>query len=179
MASSVEIPKRSLFKAAEVCLIAGVQPYVLRSWEAEFSSLGISRTNAGPRVYRRADVARVIAIKNLVFVEGLTLGAARRRIESENAPEPSDDGTEIEKLLGENARDRIADVTRGLRDILTLLSGNGQGSSEAFKTTVVNKGERSRKAKRSAAEKRPSARAAAMLKKKRRESNSLTIVRSE
>ena len=33
---SIEIPKRSLFKAAEVCDLVKVQPYVLRSWEAEF-----------------------------------------------------------------------------------------------------------------------------------------------
>lgn len=166
MAFRVEIPNRLLFKAAEVCSIVGVQPYVLRSWEAEFSSLGRSRTKAGVRVYRRADVERVFAIKNLVFVEGLTLGAARRRLETENATEPSDDGTEIEKLLGQDACDRIADVTRGLRDILTLLSGNGHGSSAAFKAALVSKGERSRKAKRSVPKKRNSARAAATLKKK-------------
>ena len=33
-------PKRELFKAAEVCEVVQVQPYVLRSWEAEFPQLG-------------------------------------------------------------------------------------------------------------------------------------------
>ena len=37
---AIEIPERSVFKASEVCSIAEVQPYVLKSWEAEFPSLG-------------------------------------------------------------------------------------------------------------------------------------------
>ena len=52
----VEIPKRALFKAAEVCDLVKVQPYVLRSWESEFPSLGVAKTPGAPRVYRRADV---------------------------------------------------------------------------------------------------------------------------
>ena len=39
--SQVEIPNRPLFKAAEVCELAKVQPYVLRSWEAEFKDLSL------------------------------------------------------------------------------------------------------------------------------------------
>ena len=42
--AQVEIPKRALFKAAEVCDLAKVQPYVLRSWEAEFPELGVAKT---------------------------------------------------------------------------------------------------------------------------------------
>ena len=55
----VEIPKRALFKAVEVCELLKVQPYVLRSWEAEFPDLGIAKTAGGVRVYRRADVEQV------------------------------------------------------------------------------------------------------------------------
>ena len=57
---TVEIPNRSLFRQPEVCDIAQVQPYVLRSWEAEFPDLGVAKTKGGPRVYRRADVERVL-----------------------------------------------------------------------------------------------------------------------
>src|SRR4051812_35658509 len=38
---AAQIPNRSLFRQPEVCEIAQVQPYVLRSWEAEFSDLGL------------------------------------------------------------------------------------------------------------------------------------------
>ena len=80
MAADVSIPKRERFKSSEVCSIAGVQPYILRSWEAEFPSLAKGRTKNGGRVYRRADVEFVLQIKSLVFTDGLTLGAARRRL---------------------------------------------------------------------------------------------------
>jgi len=59
----VEIPKRALFKAAEVCELAKVQPYVLRSWEAEFPDLGVAKTAGAPRVYRRTDVEQVLRIR--------------------------------------------------------------------------------------------------------------------
>ena len=62
-ADPVQIPSRSLFRQPEVCEIAQVQPYVLRSWEAEFQDLGVAKTQGGPRVYRRADVERVLRIK--------------------------------------------------------------------------------------------------------------------
>ena len=52
----IEIPNRALFKAAEVCDLVKVQPYVLRSWEAEFPALGVSKSAGGPRIYRRVDV---------------------------------------------------------------------------------------------------------------------------
>ena len=55
-------PKRDLFKAAEVCEVANVQPYVLRSWEAEFPQLGQPSTGGGPRVYRRSDIELVLRI---------------------------------------------------------------------------------------------------------------------
>ena len=57
---AVQIPNRSLFRQPEVCEIAQVQPYVLRSWEAEFPDLGVSKTGrpAGlPAGGRRAGVA--------------------------------------------------------------------------------------------------------------------------
>ena len=117
----IEIPDRPLFKAAEVCSIARVQPYVLKSWEGEFPALGMS-TTSGARVYRRADVELVIEIRRLLFVEGLTLGAARRRLSSEAQPAPD---PVVVELIGPEARERILEVKQGLRSILDLLSADG------------------------------------------------------
>src|SRR5689334_24676293 len=77
---TVEMTNRSLFRQPEVCEIAQVQPYVLRTWEAEFPELGVKKTEGGPRVYRRADLEFVLRIKHLLFVEGLTLAGARRKL---------------------------------------------------------------------------------------------------
>ena len=120
----VEIPKRALFKAAEVCDLVQVQPYVLRSWEAEFPGLGLARSGVVGRVYRRTDVEQVLRIKHLLLVDGLTLAGARRRIEEHALPLAADAAV-IDELIGQNARERLTEVRRGLRSILDLLAGAG------------------------------------------------------
>jgi DNA-binding transcriptional MerR regulator len=120
--SAVEIPNRSLFRQPEVCEIAQVQPYVLRSWEAEFPDLGVSKTEGGPRVYRRADLERVLQLKHLLFVEGLTLAGARRRLAEQQPPPASDDGEGLDALLGHDARERIQLVKQGLRELSVMLA---------------------------------------------------------
>src|ERR671932_2682804 len=96
-ADTVQIPNRSLFRQPEVCEIAQVQPYVLRSWEAEFPDLGVAKTAGGPRVYRRTDLERVLRIKHLLFVEGLTDAVVRRRLDYEQ-PAGSADPTPLDDL---------------------------------------------------------------------------------
>jgi len=126
--AQVEIPKRALFKAAEVCDLAKVQPYVLRSWEAEFPDLGIAKAEGSPRVYRRSDVEQVLRIKHLLLVEGLTLAGARRKLDEQTAP-VAGDAPVIEALIGQNARERLTAVKRGLQSILELLTG-ARGADE-------------------------------------------------
>jgi DNA-binding transcriptional MerR regulator len=126
IAAQVVIPNRALFKAAEVCDLVKVQPYVLRSWETEFPKLGVAKVAGGPRVYRRADVEQVLRIKHLLLVEGLTLAGARRKLEEETAPVAAD-APVIDELIGQNARQRLTEVKRGLRSILDLLSRSNGG----------------------------------------------------
>ncbi len=112
-------PKLERLKAADVCQLAQVQPYVLRSWEAEFPDLG-QVTAGGLRIYGRADVERVLRLRELVYVEGLTLAGARRRLE-----EPVDDlpTSSVEEflLVDEHTRSRLRSVRQGLQGVLTLL----------------------------------------------------------
>ena len=113
------IPDRDVFKAAEVCEIAGVQSYVLRSWEQEFPAIGTSRSPGGPRLYRRADVERILRIKDLVFSEGLTLAGARRRLEEEEAP--ADAAAPVAPVDPE-AREKLGEIRSGLRALLDMLA---------------------------------------------------------
>ena len=126
MTTPVKIPERSLYKAVEVCAIAKLQPYVLRSWEAEFPDLGLEQPGSRLRLYRRAHLDMVLHIKELLFVEGLTLGAARRKILQE-APEQGE-SPPLDELLGADARARVEDVKEGLRSILAMLSTTGNGN---------------------------------------------------
>ena len=124
MKASVKDSKRSLYKAVEVCELAELQPYVLSSWEAEFPNLGVVQSNGKARVYRRADVDTVLRIKELIVSEGLTLGAARRRLLKESPSLDGRDAVPFEAVL-DDTRARVEGVKEGLRGILALLSKPG------------------------------------------------------
>ena len=120
-----------LYKAADVCEIARLQPYVLRSWEKEFPGIGVQKSDESARLYRQSDVDQVLRIKQLVFGEGLTLAGARRRLEGASlAPPPApvgeeaDDATDVVEVLGQDVRARIAHVRAGLRSLLKMLNGH-------------------------------------------------------
>ena len=138
VAVPVDIPKRALFKAGEVCDLAKVQPYVLRSWEAEFPDLGVAKAAGGPRMYRRADVQQVLRIKHLLLVEGLTLAGARRKLEEEGAPVGAD-APAIDELIGQNARERLTMVKRGLQSILDLLARSSNGKEFRLEAPPASK----------------------------------------
>jgi len=115
-----------VYKAAEVCELVQVQPYVLRSWEKEFPGIGVQKSPESPRLYRQSDLEQVQRIKQLVFVEGLTVSGARRRLE-ESMPATSmaaaSENAEVLDTLASDARTRIATVRDGLREIQSMLGG--------------------------------------------------------
>ena len=121
--ASMAAPKRELFKAAEVCDVVQVKPYVLRSWEAEFPQIGQVAVAGGPRVYRRVDVEFVLKIKQLVFDEGLTLAGARRRLEEDGAGTAGPPVT-MDDIFGDGVRERVTSVRNGLQSILRMLSND-------------------------------------------------------
>jgi len=137
-ANPLEIPNRALFKASEVCDLMKLQPYVLRSWEAEFPGLGVAKAAGSPRIYRRADVEQVARIKHLLLVEGLTLAGARRKLEEEATP-MLDDQPQIDELLGRNARERLTTVKKGLQSLLAMLGSQPVRQTAVVQRTTVKK----------------------------------------
>lgn len=146
-------PKHERLKAADVCQLAQIQPYVLRTWETEFPDLGRS-TSGAPRTYSRADVERVLRIRELVFNEGLTLAGARRRLEETEAA-AADGSTPADEfvLVDERTRSRVMAVKRGLQAVLELLNRPVAGASfelEAPATAAAGAARSPRRSKRSA-----------------------------
>jgi DNA-binding transcriptional MerR regulator len=114
-----------LFRAVDVCELAQLQPYVLRSWEKEFPGIGVQKDPDAQRLYRQSDVDQVLRIKQLVFSEGLTLAGARRRLEETTPKTAAEERQEVEEVLealASDAKTRIANVRDGLRSILQMLS---------------------------------------------------------
>lgn len=139
--ADIQIPNRSLFRQPEVCELAQVQPYVLRSWEAEFPDLGVAKTQGAPRVYRKTDVERVLRIKQLLFVEGLTLAGVRRKLQDEEGA-PAPESSALEDLLTNDVRERILGLRRSLRELAAILAqkpGSGDFQLAAPAVAVTRK----------------------------------------
>ena len=96
------------------------------SRRAAFVGDGVSRARCGEVDRRAAGVPphrrRAGAqIRHLLLVEGLTLAGVRRKLEEQTAPVGG--CAVVEALIGENARERLTAVKRGLQSILELLTG--------------------------------------------------------
>jgi DNA-binding transcriptional MerR regulator len=74
---SSPIPDKLYFRIGEVARLCGVEAYVLRFWETEFSQLRPNKSGTGQRLYRKRDVELVLRIKRLLYSEGYTIAGAR------------------------------------------------------------------------------------------------------
>lgn len=121
--------KRELFKAVEVCEVVQLQPYVLRSWEAEFPQIGQVPSGGGARLYRRSDIELVLKIKQLILEEGLTISGARRRLDEEDGIN-NGAAALVEQVLDHRVRASLKQVKSGLQAIMELLSKDSDLPSE-------------------------------------------------
>lgn len=139
LVTTAVIPNRPVFRSQEVCEIAEVQPYVLRSWEAEFPDLGVAKSG-GVRVYRRADVERVLRIKQLVFGDGLTLAGARKQLGAEPfvAIDESVSDADVVAMMDTAVRQNLRDVRRGLQGILDVLGGRAAAGNGAIEFALTS-----------------------------------------
>jgi DNA-binding transcriptional MerR regulator len=109
--SAPQIPEgKRYFRIGEVSRIIGVEPYVLRYWESEFSHIRPLRADTNQRTYQRKDLEVIFEIKRLLYEERLTIEGARQRLrKSEPEGEPKNKAF-IEELKTE------------LKDILRILA---------------------------------------------------------
>src|ERR1700676_2162467 len=80
---SPEIPDKLYFKIGEVSELLGVEPYVLRYWETEFTVLSPKKSGTGHRLYRRKDVELLLRIKHLLYERKFTIEGARQTLHAE------------------------------------------------------------------------------------------------
>src|ERR1700745_482139 len=79
-----EIPDKLYFKIGEVSELLGVEPYVLRYWETEFTILQPKKSGTGHRLYRRKDVELLLRIKHLLYEKRFTIEGARQSLQAES-----------------------------------------------------------------------------------------------
>jgi DNA-binding transcriptional MerR regulator len=116
---SPEIPDKLYFKIGEVSELLGVEPYVLRYWETEFSVLSPKKSGTGHRLYRRKDVELLLRIKHLLYEKRFTIEGARQTLQSESkSPKPKAVKRAQQELF---SADPLPEIRRELADILLLL----------------------------------------------------------
>ena len=118
--SYIPFPDKLFYKIGEVSKIVGVEPYVLRYWETEFSFLKPRKNKSGQRVYIKKDVELLLMIKRLLYQERYTIEGVRKRlglvsVQAEPKPEP-----EQKKEVRQPAR-TIEHIKKRLREILSQL----------------------------------------------------------
>lgn len=111
-----QIPDKLFYKIGEVSRIAGVEPYVLRYWETEFSFLKPRKNKSGQRVYTRKDLELVLHIRTLLYTERYTIEGVRKKygepvIKPPISPEPHQSSQEV-----------LEKVKKRLRSILNQIS---------------------------------------------------------
>ena len=115
-----EIPDKLYFKIGEVSELLGVEAYVLRYWETEFSVLSPKKSGTGHRLYRRKDVELLLRIKHLLYDKRFTIEGARQSLHAEaRAPKPVRAPKRVQAELFSD--DPLPDIRRELQEILQLL----------------------------------------------------------
>jgi DNA-binding transcriptional MerR regulator len=115
---SPEIPDKLYFKIGEVSDLLGVEPYVLRYWETEFTALSPKKSGTGHRLYRRKDVELLLRIKHLLYERKFTIEGARQSLQSEpRAPLRKPKQAQQELF----AVDPLPEIRKELVDILEML----------------------------------------------------------
>lgn len=107
------------FKIGEVAEIVGVAPHVLRYWETEFSAIKPQKSRTRQRVYRRRDVATLLRIKRLLYVDKFTIAGARKRLR-----EAGDQSPMASPATGYLARQSLRRVRAVVDEIEALLESS-------------------------------------------------------
>jgi len=98
---------KRFFRIGEVSRIIGVEPYVLRYWETEFSQIRPRRADSNQRTYQRKDLETIMEIKKLLYEEKMTIEGAKRRLKKKKGP------AQLHSIL--------VDVEHELKEILHIL----------------------------------------------------------
>ena|SRR5579862_4533801 len=115
---SPEIPDKLYFKIGEVSEILGVEPYVLRYWESEFTQLAPKKSGTGHRLYRRKDVELLLRIKHLLYDKRFTIQGARQSLQTGRTPKARATKRAQRDLF---AADPVFEIRKELAEILELL----------------------------------------------------------
>ena len=112
----IEIPDKTYFRIGEISKILGVEPYVVRYWESEFSTVKPIRTKSEQRLYRRKDLEELALIKSLLYRDKFTIAGAKKKLQELRKEGPAVSGGD------EECRKKLRSIKQELQTIRDLLS---------------------------------------------------------
>jgi len=119
--SPIFFPDKLFYKIGEVSKIVGVEPYVLRYWETEFSFLKPRKNKSGQRVYIKKDVELLLSIKRLLYKERYTIEGVRKRLGLGSVGVESRQEQDLAKKEVRHPAKVVEHVKKRLREILSQL----------------------------------------------------------
>jgi len=72
------------YSISEVASMLGLEAYVLRFWEKEFTHLRPKKNRAGNRTYQQKDIEQLLQIKHLLYDKGYTIDGARNFLKQDS-----------------------------------------------------------------------------------------------
>ena len=104
--------EKLFYKIGEVSRLTGLETYVLRYWETEFSMLKPRKNSGGQRVYLRKDIDLILKIKRMLYEEGYTILGAKKKIQGEFPEKSGKKVPEILKKVKTELQDILADIRK-------------------------------------------------------------------
>ncbi len=115
-------PLKMYHRIGEVARLLDVKPHVIRFWESEFKSLRPRKSTTGQRIFSRADVERLTAIRHLLYDQGFTIEGARRHLRTRGL-EP-DEVRDAATARASALREGLLSVRARLAATLAAIDGN-------------------------------------------------------
>lgn len=116
-----DYPSKLYYSISEVAQITEVKAHVLRYWETEFPTLKPKKTRTGSRRYRQADIAEVLAIKDLLYKEGFKIAGARKMRRQERSQPAENPKGPAQLAIGFDALDDRAKLEHVKSELQLLL----------------------------------------------------------
>lgn len=121
-----DLPNKSNFSFNEVCSLCDIKPYVLRFWESEFSQIDPVTNESGQKIYDLTDIYNVVAIKELLFKQKLTIPKVKFMLMEKTIDqiqiEPTDqESCEVDDQLHQQ---RSSDEALSHKEILELIQSS-------------------------------------------------------
>ena len=105
------------YAISEVSRMTGLEPYVLRYWEKEFSMLKPKKNRGGTRLYTSKDIELINRINHLRTKEKLTIAGARTKLNLKRGSE-----SKVQMVQSAKAKTLVSQIKKDVEELLDFFS---------------------------------------------------------